>query len=180
MKVTLKTSKMPKKPKTKKPAVQTTIDLLEEPAPKPLLQYQKLYPEAFCPTRATSDSIGYDLRTPFDYVLPSRQTLNIPIGLVFKIPFKHYGRIAPKSGLAVKFSIDVLAGVIDSDYRGELVVVLINHGSVDVQLYSGQMIAQLILERATIADLKEEKKLDKTQRGDRGLGKPKTPETYRD
>ena len=158
----------------KKVVSQATINLQDELATRPVLRYQKLYPQAYHPTRETPHSIGYDLRTPYDHLLPAKQTVKIPIGLMLGIPFRHYGRIAPKSGLAVKFSIDVLAGVIDSDYRGELIVVLINHGSVDVQLYAGQMVAQLILERATIADLKEEDKLDKTVRGDRGLGNPKT------
>ena len=161
------------KAKFKKASVSPT-DLEEDSATKPILRYRIMHKNAYGLTRETPNSVGYDLRSPYDYLLPPRVAVKIPIGLQMAIPYKHYGRIAPKSGLAARFAIDVLAGVIDPDYRGEIVVILINHGATEVQLFSGQKIAQLILEKASIANLKEEDRLEDTYRGDRGLGNPKT------
>ena len=73
-----------------------------------------------------------------------------------------YGRVAPRSGLAWKKHIDVGAGVIDSDYRGNVGVVLFNHADQDLQVHHGDRIAQLILERIAIADVQEVEELEDT------------------
>lgn len=86
------------------------------------------------------------------------------------IPDGTYGRIAPRSSLAWKQHIDVAAGVIDSDYRGEVGVVLFNHAARDYQVCKGERIAQLILERIMVAEILEVEKLDDTNRGAGGFG----------
>ena len=86
------------------------------------------------------------------------------------IPVTCYGRIAPRSGLAWKKHIDVGAGVIDADYRGNVGVVLFNHGEEDLQVKRGDRIAQLILEKISYADIVEVDDLDATARGDGGFG----------
>ena len=86
------------------------------------------------------------------------------------IPNGYYGRIAPRSGLAVKKGIDVLAGIIDSDYRGEIMVVLINLGK-DAVLYNvGDKIAQIIFSKYETTDFNVVENLDDTNRAEKGFG----------
>ena len=81
-----------------------------------------------------------------------------------------YGRVAPRSGLAYKKGIDVGAGVIDEDYRGEVGVILFNFGEEDFEVAPGDRIAQLILEKISMVGLKEVDDLDQTDRGAGGFG----------
>ena len=83
---------------------------------EPVLKYKLLTSKAYPPTRETAGSIGYDLSSPrFARILPKGGTYYLPLGIAFQIPKGHYGRLAPKSGLAIYRSIGVLAGVIDQD-----------------------------------------------------------------
>merc|ERR1711935_1011648 len=84
---------------------------------------------------------------------------SIPTGIAMAIPEGNYGRIAPRSGLAAKHSIDVGAGVIDSDYRGEVKVLLFNLSDVDFNLKANERIAQLIIEKYTPTDIAESRTL---------------------
>lgn len=90
--------------------------------------------------------------------------------LAVAIPPGHYGRVAPRSGLAAKLFIDVGAGVIDCDYRGPLGVVLFNHGADDFHIKPGDRIAQLILEQISNPPVVEVDDLDATDRGAGGFG----------
>jgi len=87
-----------------------------------------------------------------------------------KIPTSHYGRIAPRSGLAVKNFIDVGAGVIDADYRGEVKVLLFNFSETDFEIKVGDKIAQLIIEKYEKTELVQVDDLDETERGSGGFG----------
>ena len=78
------------------------------------------------------------------------------------IPHSAYGRIVPQSGLALK-GINVAAGVIDSDYRGEVKVLLVNHSNIQFKIKTGDHIAQLIVEKISLDKLNEENTLDKTK-----------------
>ena len=103
---------------------------------------------------------GYPLEEAYYYV---------PLGIAFQIPEGHYGRLAPRSGLAIYRGIGVLAGVIDQDYRGEVFVHLINHHDKLSHLVKPKdKVVQLILEKATIAELQEVDTLDETERSPRG------------
>src|SRR5436853_7231914 len=84
-------------------------------------------------------------------------------------PSGTYTRIAPRSGLAAKHSIDIGAGIIDQDYRGEIKVILINHSKYPYQVRPGDRIAQLKLEKILIATPRKIEVLDGTTRGDRGF-----------
>ena len=137
---------------------------------EPVLKYKLLTSKAYPPTRETARSIGYDLRSPrYARIPPKGGTYHLPLGIAFQIPEGHYGRLAPKSGLAIYRSIDVLAGVIDQDYRGEVFVLLINHDEkLSYQIRPEDKIVQLILEKATIAKLQEVDTLDETERSPGG------------
>jgi dUTP pyrophosphatase len=86
------------------------------------------------------------------------------------IPHGFYGRVAPRSGLAVKHGLDVLAGVIDSDYRGELCCVLYNTGDAAFELPAGSKICQLIIEKIITPKATWVADLDETARGAGGFG----------
>ena len=80
----------------------------------PVLKYKLLTSKGYPPTRETSGTIRYDLRSPrFARIPPKGGTYYLPLGIAFQIPEGHYGRLAPKSGLAIYRSIGVLAGVVD-------------------------------------------------------------------
>ena len=91
-------------------------------------------------------------------------------GISIAVPDGCYGRIAPRSGLAVKNYIDVGAGVIDADYRGEVGVVLFNHYDEDFHIKKGDRFAQLILEQIKTPPVKETADLPSTERGEIGFG----------
>ncbi len=126
--------------------------------------------DAKIPTRGSDQAAGYDLyAAQFGEVDPLKRGLfktNISIG----IPKGYYGRIAPRSGLAYKNGIDVMAGVIDSDYRGDVGVILYNTGADIFKVNSGDRIAQLIIEKCHVADWDLEGDLSATERGGGGYG----------
>ena len=99
------------------------------------------------PVRGTSGAAGYDLSAAQAAVVPAHGKCLVKTGLKMALPTGCYGRIAPRSGLALKKFIDIGAGVIDADYRGEVGVVLFNFGSEDFVVNMGDRIAQLIFER---------------------------------
>jgi dUTP pyrophosphatase len=116
----------------------------------------KVNPLATLPTRATSGSAGYDLFSTDSYVIMPGRRVVVSTGITVQLPPGTYGRIAPRSGLAVKHGLDTLAGVIDPDYTGEVKVVLQNLDAVQpFVIRPGYRIAQLILENYTIADVYE-------------------------
>ena len=137
---------------------------------EPVLKYKLLTSKAYPSTRETAESIGYDLRSArFARIPPKGGTCYLPLGIAFQIPKGHYGRLAPKSGLAIYRSIGVLAGVIDQDYTGEVFVVLVNHDDkLSYQIKPEDKIVQLILEKATIARIQEVDTLDETERNPGG------------
>lgn len=111
-----------------------------------MLKVKKLHEDAILPKRATPLSAGLDLYCVGHYtIFPNARAL-IPTGIAVELPTGCYGRIAPRSGLATRYGINVHAGVIDADYRGMVHVALINHGPDLVEIRKGERIAQLILE----------------------------------
>lgn len=134
------------------------------------LLVKKLSPDAITPTRGSPQAAGLDLSSIKDYTIKAGGKELIDTGLVFKIPIGYYGRIAPRSGMSWKHHTDIGAGVIDSDYRGEVKVLLFNLSSSSVQIKKGDRVAQLILEKILIVDPIEVKDLDETVRGAGGFG----------
>ena len=135
-----------------------------------MLSVVRLTEDAVLPVRATSGSAGYDLASACDTVVPAHGKALVKTGLMMTIPDGTYGRIAPRSSLAWKHHIDVGAGVIDSDYRGEVGVVLFNHAATEYRVRKGERVAQLIVERIMLPDVLEVETLDDTKRGGGGFG----------
>ena len=141
------------------------------------LQIKKLSDEAIVPSRGSEHAIGYDLSACMmsgQIIIKPHGMAIIPTGISMAIPIGTYGRIAPRSGLAAKKWIDVGAGVIDPDYRGEVKVILFNHHPTNEFVVNhGDRIAQLILEQAitpSVVELTKEEKLSETERMCGGFG----------
>ncbi|XP_042903297.1 deoxyuridine 5'-triphosphate nucleotidohydrolase [Parasteatoda tepidariorum] len=137
---------------------------------KQVLRIAKLSPNAIAPSKGSKLAAGYDLYSAYEYIVPAKGKVLAKTDIQVQIPPGHYGRVAPRSGLAVKNFIDVGAGVVDEDYRGNLGVVLFNFGSEDFKVNKGDRIAQLICEKICYPELEEVETLDETERGEGGFG----------
>ena len=135
-----------------------------------MFQVKKIVSHAIIPTRATEGSAGLDISSSVDMFIPSHKWLAVPTGISIMVPKDCYARLAPRSGLAFKYGIQVGAGVIDSDYTGEIKVILFNHGENDFTIKTGDRIAQLIFEKIFTDELEEVEELVKTERGAGGFG----------
>lgn len=142
----------------------------------PPLQVKKLSHNATPPQRASAGAAGYDLFSSENAVVApgTRQVVKTDISVA--VPPKHYGRVAPRSGLAYKHNVDIGAGVIDSDYRGPLGIVFINNGVKDFHIKIGDRIAQFLLERVDTPEVQVVEELDETERGNKGFGSTGTGE----
>jgi len=120
----------------------------QQPSP-PALQIKLLSPTAKPPTRGSAFAAGYDLYASKPTTVPARGKALVDTDISIAVPADTYGRVAPRSGLASKHSIDVGAGVIDADYRGPVKVLLFNLGDADFKVEVGERIAQLIVERVS-------------------------------
>ena len=124
------------------------------------------------PAYATSGAAGMDVLAAEDCVIAPGQRHAVATGLAVAIPQGYEIQVRPRSGLALKHGITVpnTPGTIDSDYRGELKVILINHGAGDFTIQRGDRIAQLVLAPVTQAAWEEVGELDTTTRGAGGFG----------
>uniref|UniRef100_T1JX02 Deoxyuridine 5'-triphosphate nucleotidohydrolase n=1 Tax=Tetranychus urticae TaxID=32264 RepID=T1JX02_TETUR len=140
------------------------------------LYFTKCYPDVTTPERATARSIGFDLSSYEDLILPPQKIAVVKTGITVKPPDGTYVRLASRSGLASK-GIVVQGGVIDPDYTGEIKVILQNFSENNLIIKKGMRIAQMIIEKAEIPHLVELAKLPSTpleehvdNRGERGFG----------
>lgn len=134
-----------------------------------ILYVKKLDTDAIIPTKGSAGAAGYDLYALEDTVLSVMKTTKVRTGIAVSMPEHCYGRIAPRSSLGAK-GIIVHAGVVDSDYRGEIIV-LLQSTEKEYYIKKGERIAQLILERYEYSSIIEEvDSLDCTDRGEGGFG----------
>ena len=105
------------------------------------LQIKLLSNKAKTPVKATAKAAGYDLASAHDDVIPAKLRKLIQTDLAMTVPAGTYGWITPRSGLALKYSIDIGAGVIDEDYTGSVSVLMINHGTQNFTIKTGDRIA---------------------------------------
>lgn len=134
-----------------------------------MIKYKLLHNYATAPTRATDGSAGFDLYATDNHTVWPGSRVKIPTGISFEIPGDHAGFIWPRSGMAVKHGFDILAGLIDSDFRGEIMVAAINHGDRMIEIKRGDRIAQIVFSPVmTLAEMVDD--LDETERGRGGFG----------
>ena len=138
------------------------------------LNINLLHSKAEVPFYATSGSSGLDLKAILDekIILKPMQRVLIATGLAVEIPSNYEIQIRPRSGLALKYGITVLnsPGTIDSDYRGEIKVILINLGSENFTINDGDKIAQMIVSGVVKPEVVLKTSLLETKRGDGGFG----------
>ena len=135
-----------------------------------VLRFKRLDPRAVLPKRGSRLAAGLDVCSIEEITLGPHERVLARTGLAVAIPEGFYGRVAPRSGLAVKIGLDVLAGVIDSDYRGELCCVLYNTSYAEMSLPAGSKICQLIVEQIITPEAEWATDLDETARGAGGFG----------
>ncbi|XP_042008721.1 deoxyuridine 5'-triphosphate nucleotidohydrolase-like [Salvia splendens] len=134
------------------------------------LRVKRLSEKAVLPSRGSPLSAGYDLSSAVETKVPARGKALVPTDLSVAVPEGTYARIAPRSGLAWKHSIDVGAGVVDADYRGPVGVILFNHSDVDFEVKVGDRIAQLIIHQIVTPEVAKVGDIDATARGSGGFG----------
>ncbi|MCA1592481.1 MAG: dUTP diphosphatase, partial [Acidobacteria bacterium] len=134
------------------------------------LEFRRLHTAARLPTRGSEFAAGLDLYSVERVTILAGARAVVRTGLSVAIPHGFYGRIAPRSGLAVRHGLDTLAGVIDSDYRGEILCALVNHGAEALELEAGERVAQLIIEAIATPEPVWADDLDETNRGAGGFG----------
>ncbi|MEJ2306451.1 MAG: dUTP diphosphatase [candidate division WOR-3 bacterium] len=124
------------------------------------------------PVYQTEGSSGLDLYSSEDCILPKGDFRMIPTGIAVEIPPGYEGEVRARSGLAAKFGIGILnsPGTIDSDYRGEIKVILFNFGKEDFEIRKGNRIAQLVFTRVEKVVLVETDELNSTKRENGGFG----------
>jgi dUTP pyrophosphatase len=135
-----------------------------------MVSVQLLDKDAKMPTRANEYDAGFDLYSIIDTVIPPKQRKTVNTGIAIQMPEHMAGLIWPRSGLSVKQGIDVLAGVVDSGYRGQIMVCLYNTSDEIVVLNTGDRIAQIIFQEVPRVLMEVHESLGSSQRGDNGFG----------
>lgn len=139
-------------------------------SPTETLAFKQLDKRAQLPTRGSAFAAGLDLCTIDDLVIEPKQRVLARTGLAVAVPAGFYGRIAPRSGLANQKGLDVLAGVVDADYRGEIGCLLYNTGDETIALPAASKICQLIIEKIITPEAAWVSELGETGRGEAGFG----------
>ena len=135
-----------------------------------VLRFMKLSENATTPLRGSRNAAGFDLFSAETKEISSQGHGIVKTDIAVMLPKGTYGRVAPRSGLAAKHFIDVGAGGVDYDYRGNVGVVLFNHHNKPFQVNKGDRIAQFVIEKICTPKLVEVTELDNTERGAGGYG----------
>jgi dUTP pyrophosphatase len=134
-----------------------------------MIKFKRLTTDAKIPLRSTAGAAGFSVFSNGYYTIKPNVRCLLDTGIAMQLPNGYWGELKPRSGLAAKHGLDVLAGVIDSDYIGEIKVSLINLGEHDVEIKKGDRIAQLIIQQYA-SDWMEVSEFDDTDRGSGGFG----------
>ena len=136
------------------------------------IKVKKLNQKAQIPAYQTAEAAGFDLHSIENIILKPGERKLIGTGLAFEIPKGYEIQIRPRSGLAYKYGISVLnsPGTIDSDYRGEIKVLLMNHSNENFEIKVGERIAQAVIQEVIQATFEEVDELSDTARGAGGFG----------
>ncbi len=134
------------------------------------LLIKKLHPKAIVPDYAHEHDAGMDLYSVADINIAPGERVKIPTGIAVAIPEGCVGLIWDKSGLATKYGLTTIAGVIDSGYRGEIIVGLLNTGSEVAKIEAGHKITQMLIQPVVIPQVTEVDVLPGSHRGENGFG----------
>jgi dUTP pyrophosphatase len=133
---------------------------------------QRLDPDLPLPSYAHPGDAGADLHSAQDVLLAPASRVTVPTGIAIELPMGFVGLVHPRSGLAAKQGVTVLnaPGTVDAGYRGEVMVILVNHGTAEVKISRGDRIAQLVVQRVERAHFHAVEKLPDSVRGTGGHG----------
>ena len=135
-----------------------------------ILRFKKLSNNATTPVRSSPYSAGLDLFSAESKIIGAHDRARIKTDIAVKLPHGTYGRIAPRSGLAVNYFIGIGGGVIDGDFTGGIECIVFNHLNSPFQVTKGMRISQLIIEKISYPELLEVDVLEETERGEKGFG----------
>lgn len=125
---------------------------------------------AYMPERAHYNDAGADLRTPIAFTLKAHDSAVIDTGVAMQIPDGYFGKMESKSGLNIKHGIVTTGGVIDSGFRGTIIVRLFNESDTDYQFAKGDKITQIVIQPCLLSDFHQVSELDPAERGTNGYG----------
>ena len=136
------------------------------------LRFRKVRPDAVLPSYAHPSDAGMDVRSVEELTIAPGKRALVHTGLVMLLPPRYEAQVRPRSGLALKSGVTVLntPGTIDSGYRGEVGVILVNFGDADFQVKKGDKIAQIVIAPVTQPEIVETAEVDETDRGSGGFG----------
>ncbi len=136
------------------------------------IKIKKLHENAIIPSYQTNEAAGFDLHSIDELIIKAGERALVKTGFAIALPSGYELQVRPRSGLALKNGITVLnsPGTVDSDYRGEIMVILINHSNEDFAIKQGDRIAQGVVQAVLQARFEEVNELDDTQRGSGGFG----------
>lgn len=134
------------------------------------IKFQKLSESAKLPVRGSPRSAGFDLFSAEAVIIKPWTGVSVKTDLAFSVPKNYYGQILSRSGLVSRHKVVVIAGTIDSDYRGNVVILLMNYSDTPYSIAVGDRVAQIVFLKNYYPLLLETAKLDFTWRADRGLG----------
>ncbi len=136
------------------------------------LRFKKIHPDAVLPSYAHPSDAGMDVRSVVDLTIAPGARALVPTGLVMLLPPLYEAQVRPRSGLALKNGVTVLntPGTIDSGYRGEVGVILMNLGADEFIVKKGDKIAQIVIAPVTQPEIVETDRVDETDRGSGGFG----------
>lgn len=137
-----------------------------------IICFKKLTDDAIIPEYKSREAAGFDISSNEDFILEPNTFKTVKTGLAIEIPCGYELQVRSRSGLASKHGISVLnsPGTVDSDYRGEIKIILINHGSNVIRFQKGDRIAQGVINKLPKVLIKESKELSETERGTNGFG----------
>ena len=135
------------------------------------MKFRKLEKSAYPPQKANTFDAGWDLRAVHDAYVPAGERLAVGTGIALDVPQGYVGLIWPRSGLALFDGIDILGGVIDSGYHGEVKVIVQNHGQYGKNVAAGDKIAQILLQEISLSGMHEVEDFGwKSARGENSFG----------
>jgi len=135
-----------------------------------ILKIKKLHKDAKVPKYAHHDDAGFDLFAIENILIKKRERLLMPTGIAMEIPEGYVGLIWDKGGVSVKYGIKTIAGVVDSTYRGEVFIGVMNLSGGDYLFEKGHKIAQMIIQKKEAVEFEEVSELSDTVRGEGKLG----------
>lgn len=130
------------------------------------IKAKKLYPDAILPQTMRPGDAAMDFSSYRDYVIKSGQRIVVETGVAIAVPLGYWGNVRDRGGLPAKHGIHTMGGVFDSNYRGEVQIIMINLGGEDYKITKGDRICQMIVEKHEDIEIQEVEELDQTNRGE--------------